>query len=122
MPQPLPVPHEAGVPDDRTQFAPGPLEGCILKIEPQLIAGWAVDLDHPETPVRLEIWIQDRLVWLGARQLATVVTGGCAGQEFCYVPARPIAAEVLKTVRVRRATDGAELARETALQRAMAAA
>ncbi len=122
MPQPLPAPLEAGVPDQTCHYVLGPLEGCILRIEPRLISGWAVDLDNPEVPVTLEIWVQDRLVWLGNRQIATVVTRGCAGQDFVCVLSRPIPADMLKTVRVRRAADGADLARAPALQRAMATA
>jgi hypothetical protein len=40
--------------------APGPLEGRIQTVAPKLIAGWAVDLDHPDRPVELEVWVQDR--------------------------------------------------------------
>jgi len=108
---------------DKTATAmAGPLEGCIGRVEPLCVAGWAVDLDHPELPVTLEIWVQDRLIWLGLRRIATVMTGGAAGRGFICVPPRPIPADMLHTVRVRRASDGAELARGLALHRTMAMA
>jgi hypothetical protein len=100
-----------------TAFVPGPLDGFIVNVEPTRIAGWVMDFDHPDIPVALDIWCQDRLVWLGSRKLGRVIAQDQAdkGFGFEFVPEAPIPADLLDTIRVRRAVDGAELRRSTAL-------
>ncbi len=98
--------------------APGPLEGRIQTVAPKLIAGWAVDLDHPDRPVELEVWVQDRLVWLGNHKIATVLADGAQSgieRQFICVPVRPIPPHLLPTVRIIRASDAAVLERSTGL-------
>jgi hypothetical protein len=41
---------------------PGALEGYIDFADTWRIGGWALDQDHPELPVLLEIWVEDRLL------------------------------------------------------------
>ncbi len=116
----MPPPSAASEGKNDAGITPGPLEGRIQTIAPKLIAGWAVDLNHPETPVTLNIWVEDRLLWLGIHKIATVLAdGGGSGiaRQFICIPVRPIPLAFLPTVRVCRASDGAELERSTGLDR-----
>ncbi len=98
--------------------APGRLDGRIQTVAPKLIAGWAVDLEHPDRPVALEVWVQDRLVWLGIHKIATVLADGAQtgiARQFICVPLRAIPPYLLPTVQVIRASDGTALERSTGL-------
>lgn len=94
---------------------PGPLRGAVdLVAEPWSIEGWASDRDHPEMPVLLEILVDDEVVGevlaCGYRKdldEARIGTGRCAFFVTSPIRLRP---ETAGTVRMRRASDHAEIA------------
>jgi hypothetical protein len=89
---------------------PGALEGYIDFADTWRIEGWALDQDHPELPVLLEIWVEDRLLGTvlacdhrGDLLDAGKSNGNCA---FIYhLPMRQPEGEL----RIVRAADGAAL-------------
>jgi hypothetical protein len=96
-------------------IVPGPLRGAIDLIAlPDRIDVWAQDTAHPLLPVTLEILLGDRVIGTSvaldhrADLEAAGVGNGRASLSFtCPVAITP---EAVKSLRVRRASDGAELA------------
>jgi hypothetical protein len=96
-------------------IVPGPLRGAIDLITlPDRIDVWAQDTAHPLLPVTLEILLGDRVIGTSvaldhrADLEAAGVGNGRASLSFtCPVAITP---EAVKSLRVRRASDGAELA------------
>jgi hypothetical protein len=96
-------------------IVPGPLRGAIdLLTLPDRIDVWAQDTAHPLLPVTLEILLGDRVIGTSvaldhrADLEAAGVGNGRASLSFtCPVAITP---EAAKSLRVRRASDGAELA------------
>jgi hypothetical protein len=96
-------------------IVPGPLRGAIdLITMPDRIDVWAQDTAHPLLPVILEFLLGDRVIGTSvaldhrADLEAAGVGNGRASLGFtCPVAITP---EAAKTLRVRRASDGAELA------------
>jgi large repetitive protein len=89
---------------------PGALEGYIDFVDTWRIEGWALDQDHPELPVLLEIWVEDRLLGTvlacdhrGDLLDAGKGNGNCA--FFYHLPMRLPEGEL----RIVRAADGAAL-------------
>jgi predicted ribosome-associated RNA-binding protein Tma20 len=89
---------------------PGALEGYIDLVDTWRIEGWALDQDHPELPVLLEIWVEDRLLGTvlacdhrGDLLEAGKGNGNCA--FFYHLPMRLPEGEL----RIVRAADGAAL-------------
>jgi hypothetical protein len=89
---------------------PGALEGYIDFVDTWRIEGWALDQDHPELPVLLEIWVEDRLLGtvLACDHRADLLDvgkndGNCAFIH--HLPTRLPEGEL----RIVRAADGAAL-------------
>jgi Hint domain len=89
---------------------PGALEGYIDFVDTWRIEGWALDQDHPELPVLLEIRVEDRLLGTvlacdhrGDLLDAGKGNGNCA--FFYHLPMRLPEGEL----RIVRAADGAAL-------------
>jgi len=109
-----------------TAIAPrGHLVGCVERINPELVSGWAQDLDQPEQPVIVEAMLDGvvlaRTVALGAR--ADVAQAGFrrvgCGFELDLPPGLLDAGSLPRLV-VRRHGDGVALLPPTALNLAAA--
>jgi hypothetical protein len=95
-------------------LTPGPLRGSIdLVAEPGTVEGWAQDMDHPELPVLLEIVLGDDVIgtilacdYRLDLQVAGLGQGRCA---FFFTGPVEISPAAMRTLRVRRAADGAEI-------------
>ncbi len=95
-------------------LVPGRLRGCVDAVSGAWkIEGWAHDPDHPELPILLEISLGGRVI--GAtlaraprRDLAEagIGRGKCA---FFFTAPERLRPDLLDTLTVRRAADGAEL-------------
>jgi probable HAF family extracellular repeat protein len=95
----------------------GALRGHVDLVGARSIAGWAQNIDHPEAPVCLDIYVGDRLI---GQTLANLYREdlreaglGSGRHAFRFAPT---AGEVLApgSVEVRRSSDGALLARAAA--------
>jgi hypothetical protein len=95
-------------------LTPGPLQGSIDRVTADgAIDGWAHDVQHPEMPVLLEV-VLDGLVVATALacdyrddlRKAGKGQGRCA---FFLTIEAPLRADLLDSLRVRRAGDGAEI-------------
>jgi hypothetical protein len=77
------------------------------------IAGWTQDTAHPELPVLLEVWLEDRLIGtvLACNFRVDLLAAGIGQGQAAFSFATPVKLrpEVLDTLRIRRAADGAEL-------------
>jgi hypothetical protein len=93
---------------------PGLLRGYIDILEaPWTIHGWASDADHPELPVLLEVLLEDRVIASVLacdyrRDLEVSGVGHGRSAFFLTSPVR-LRPEQLGTLRVRRASDHAEI-------------
>jgi hypothetical protein len=105
---------------------PGPLIGAIDRISPTgEIDGWAFDTYHPDMPVKLECLIGNTVIGTILAcdpredlRLAGLALGQCA---FFAKLAEPLAEGAISALRIRRASDGAELAPTATCRRALAA-
>jgi hypothetical protein len=102
---------------------PGPLEGYVERAAAWKIEGWALNVDHPDLPVLLEVCLRNRVIGqVVARnhrpdlQEAGKGNGCCAFSVALPERLRP---EILPTLRIRRAADGAELGLSSEIQAAM---
>jgi autotransporter-associated beta strand protein len=92
---------------------PGRLEGYVERASAWKVEGWALDADHPSLPVLLEIRIQNRVIGTALARnhradLAAAGKGaGCCA--FTFSPPERLRPELLQTLRIRRAADGADL-------------
>jgi len=94
---------------------PGPLAGVIDVIETGAIEGWAQDLSNPFLPVLLAVMLADEVIGTVLAcdprddlRNAGIGNGQCA---FSLTPPGYLSTEALATLRIRRASDGAELPR-----------
>jgi hypothetical protein len=90
---------------------PGRLEGFIERLSDWQVQGWALDLDHQELPVLLEIMQAGEVLGTAlAHERRDDLRDAGKGEGRCaftfHAPRRLQA----DTLRVRRACDGAELA------------
>jgi hypothetical protein len=112
---------------------PGPLQGWIDRIGGPWqmsgwgkIAGWAQDTAHPELPVLLELWLDDRVIGtvLACNFRVDLLAAGIGQGQAAFNFAAPVKlrAEALETLRIRRAADGAELMMTSAFKAEIAQA
>ena len=92
---------------------PGPLEGWIDDISDERIAGWAIDTDHPELPVQLQVWAGEALLGtaLACEHRADLETAGKGSGRSAFYFALPLALrEVAQAgLRISRAGDASGL-------------
>jgi hypothetical protein len=95
---------------------PGPLRGYVDEAGPTICSGWAQDMENPETPVCLDIFIDGTRV---ARALANLYRADLRDAGLgtgCHAFRAPLPAGPTGQLKIRRASDGAELPwTETAL-------
>jgi autotransporter passenger strand-loop-strand repeat protein len=105
----------------------GPLRGFLDQVSADTgeITGWAQDMDHPETPVDLEVLYQDRVIGVVLScafrddlAAANIGRGRCA---FWFTSPFPLDPHALHTLKVRRASDGLELSPTEACARSLGA-
>jgi hypothetical protein len=91
-------------------IAAGPLEGWIDAITGEMVAGWAIDTDHAELPVVLEIWAGANLLGtsLACAHRADLEDAGKGNGQCAFFFALPPGTNAT-SLRVRRAGDGASL-------------
>ncbi len=91
-------------------IAAGSLEGWIDDINSERVAGWAIDTDHAELPVVLEIWAGANLLGtsLACAHRADLEDAGKGNGQCAFFFALPPGTDA-KNLRVRRAGDGASL-------------
>ena len=101
-----------GLVSEETSASAGELRGFIDRITPQVIEGWAQNIDHPEAPVCLDIYAGGRLI---GQVLANVYRydleqAGLGGghHTFRFTPPAGIMFAP-DAVEVRRSLDGAVL-------------
>jgi hypothetical protein len=91
----------------------GPLEGWIDTVSDWRIEGWAIDRDHPELPVLLEVLVGERVIGtaLACEERADLVQAGhgTGRVAFTFTPRTRLPACTWPEVQVRRASDGAAL-------------
>ncbi len=110
----------------RVAVAPGALSGSVDRIDGAWrVQGWAHDAAHPDLPVLLEVELDGRVIGTVAAcepradlAQAGFGRGRCAFTFTSPVRLRP---ELLASLRVRRAADGAELAMDPRCQAALPA-
>ncbi len=110
----------------RVAVAPGALSGSVDRIDGAWrVQGWAHDAAHPDLPVLLEVELDGRVIGTvaaceprGDLAQAGFGRGRCAFTFTSPVRLRP---ELLASLRVRRAADGAELAMDPRCQAALPA-
>ena len=89
------------------------LRGCVDKVGPGVIEGWAQNVDHPEAPVCLDIYVGDRII---GQTLANCYRKdlehaglGSGRHSFLFVP--PKGADISSDViQIRRSLDGVTIA------------
>jgi len=92
---------------------PGRFEGWIDRVSGWWIEGWAIDHDHPELPVLLEVFLGSELIGtaLACEERADLVEAGIGDgrRAFFFSPASRLRPEVWTKVNLRRARDGTPL-------------
>jgi hypothetical protein len=92
---------------------PGHLRGAIDRIEPDVIIGWAQDMQNPELPVLLEVLLED--VVIGAALACTyrvdLADAGIGSGRFGFTFKSPvlIGDAAMSQICIRRAADGTEI-------------
>ena len=91
-------------------LAAGPLEGWIDAITSEMVAGWAIDTDHAELPMVLEIWAGGNLLGtsLACAYRADLEDAGKGNGQCAFFFALPPGTNA-RNLRVRRGGDGASL-------------
>ena len=106
------IASRAGLREEGNISAGGALRGCIDLTSPDCIAGWAQNVDHPEAPVCLDVYIDDRLVGqvLANRYRSDLQQAGFGSgcHSFEFAPPQGFGISPL-SVQVRRSFDGAAL-------------
>ena len=98
-----------------TGVMPGPLSGCIDLIPNSWkVEGWAHDASYPDLPVLLEVLLHDEPIGTvlacdhrGDLEQAGIGRGRCA---FAFSSPVRLPADAMHEIRVRRLSDGAEIA------------
>ena len=94
------------------EATPGPLRGFVDRITPHVIEGWAQNIDHPEAPVCLDIFVGGRLIGQVIanryRQDLKQTGIGSGRHSFEFTPPDGLA-YTSNTVAVRRSLDEAVL-------------
>jgi hypothetical protein len=94
-------------------LAPGRFEGWIDNVSDWRIEGWALDHDHPELPVLLQVLIGERIIGtvLACDARADLAAAGIGNGNRAFFHASPvrIPVESWADLRLRRACDGAPL-------------
>jgi hypothetical protein len=105
-------------------IVPGPLRGFVDIAHPLELAGWAQDLAHPLLPVLLEVILDGRMIStvLACHARADLPRAGIGNGQCAFSLATPfrLSAAQLDRLIVRRAADGAVLARAEAARRTAA--
>jgi len=97
-----------------SQLQVGPLRGYVDVVNARRIAGWAQNEDHPEAPVCLDIYADDRLVGqvLANSYRADLMEAGLGSGRHSFEFKLPLGAVInCDSVKVRRSLDGTVLAR-----------
>ncbi|HEY1313851.1 MAG TPA: Hint domain-containing protein, partial [Steroidobacteraceae bacterium] len=95
----------------RTGVASGPLRGFIDRVDGSWkLDGWAQDADHPELPVLLEVLLENKVIGTVLacdfrKDLFDVF--GHGNSSFVFESPVKLRGELLRTLQVRRASDGA---------------
>ena len=95
-----------------TATSAGPLRGHVDRITTRLLEGWAQNVDHPEAPVCLNIYVGGRLIGqvLADRYRDDLERAGIGSGCHSFAFAAPAGvAFVTATLDVRRSLDGALL-------------
>ena len=95
-----------------TATSAGPLRGHVDRITPRLLEGWAQNVDHPEAPVCLDIYVGGRLIGqvLADRYRDDLERAGIGSGCHSFAFAAPAGvAFATATLDVRRSLDGALL-------------
>jgi hypothetical protein len=91
-------------------LAPGRFEGWIDDVNDWRVDGWALDHDHPELPVMLEVLIGERIIGtvLACDARADLAAAGIGNGNRAFFHASPVRIPVKSwaDLRVRRACDG----------------
>jgi hypothetical protein len=92
---------------------PGRFEGWVDKVSEWRIEGWALDNDHKELPVLLEILVGDRVIGtvLACDERSDLVKAGIGNgrRAFSFQPPMRLPASCWPDLWLRRACDGAAL-------------
>jgi hypothetical protein len=103
----------AGLAQNGETAQAGDLRGCLDRVTPQVVEGWAQNIDHPEAPVCLDIFAGGRLIGqvLANRYRQDLERTGIGSGRHAF-RFRPPAGLVFAhdAVEVRRSFDGAVLA------------
>ena len=113
------IARRAGLVSEQTSELAGKLRGFIDRITPQVIEGWAQNVEHPEAPVCLDILVGRRLIGqvLANRYREDLQQAGIGSgsHSFRFVPSTgtKLAPDAIE---VRRSLDGASLTRSADAQ------
>jgi hypothetical protein len=103
--------HVAGMAE--AYVTPGRFEGWIERISDWRIEGWAIDHDHPELPVLLEVVLGNEVIGtaLACEEREDLVKAGIGNgrRAFFFSPASRLRPADWRDVTMRRASDGAAL-------------
>ena len=101
------------------ETTPGTLRGFVDRITPQLIEGWAQNVDHPDTPICLDIYAGGRLIGevLANRYREDLESAGIGSgcHSFAFTPPGGLVFDP-DDIEVRRSLDGALLAHRASRQ------
>jgi microcystin-dependent protein len=90
-----------------------PLRGYMDKVGPDLIEGWAQNVEHPEAPVCLDIFVGDRMIGqaLANRYRADLERAGLGSGRHSFRFAPPKDADIFSDmIQIRRSLDGITIA------------
>ncbi len=108
------IDSRAGLAAGETQVRPGPLQGNLDGLDGNSITGWAFDPEHPDTPVVLEVLdgagLVARLTANRFRADLEMAGIGDGRHGFELQLAHSLSTDVRHELRVRRVSDGKELA------------
>jgi hypothetical protein len=104
---------------------PGRFEGWVETISDWRITGWAIDHDHPELPVLLEVMVGEAVIGtvLACEMRPDLAQAGIGNgrHAFVFVPAAKLRAAGWPELELRRASDGAKLQMAASCQESLAA-
>jgi hypothetical protein len=95
------------------RVTPGRFEGWIDSVSDWRVEGWAIDHDHPELPVLMEVFLGDEVIGttLACEAREDLVKAGIGNgrRAFVFAPPRRLHPADWPRAKMRRARDGAPL-------------
>jgi probable HAF family extracellular repeat protein len=92
---------------------PGSFEGWIDRVSDWRIEGWAIDHDHPELPLMLEVWAGGEVIGttLACEEREDLVKAGIGNgrRAFVFTPAARLRPAIWPDLKMRCVRDGAPL-------------